>query len=199
MPTAPARSASRKPKAKAGGHRWGGISSESVEKATGKGWAQWCRVLDKDKAAAMPHREIAELVAEKHGVKPWWSQMVTVGYEQARGLREKHQKADGFSASASRTYPATMAAAFKAVSDARQRGRWLKETLTVTKATPGKSVRITWGDGTKVAVGFYKAGKRGAKTQVTFQHDKLKNAAAVAKMKKYWAGRLDALGVLLDG
>lgn len=41
---------------------------------------------------------------EKRGVPGWWSQMVTVTYEQERGLREKHQKADGYSVSASRTF-----------------------------------------------------------------------------------------------
>jgi hypothetical protein len=179
---------------------WGGISSAAVEKATGKSWEAWGKALDKDGAASLPHRVIAELVHGKYKVGDWWSQMVTVGYEQARGLRAPHQKADGFSASVSRTLPASMGTVYAAVADARRRAKWLKEAITVTKATPRKSVRITWGDGTKVAVGFWdKTGKSGGrKTQITLQHDKLKNAAAVGKAKKFWAEKLDALGRVLE-
>jgi hypothetical protein len=38
----------------------------------------------------MPHKQIAEYLYEKHGLSGWWSQVVTVVYEQERGLREKH-------------------------------------------------------------------------------------------------------------
>jgi hypothetical protein len=68
-----------------------GISSAAVKKATGKDWKQWFTLLDKAGARKMPHKDIACLVYEKHQVSGWWAQMVTVGYEQARGLRQKHQ------------------------------------------------------------------------------------------------------------
>jgi hypothetical protein len=178
--------------------KWGGISSDAVARATGKSWDQWCKALDRDNAAAKSHKDIAIHVHEKYGIGEWWSQMVTVGYEQARGLREKHQVAGGYSASVSRTLPVSMAAVFRAVSDAQARRRWLTEELTVTKATPGKSVRILWNDGTRLAVGFWdKSGKSGAKTQVVFQHEKLKTAAAVGKAKKFWSERLDAMAKAL--
>ena len=51
----------------------------------------------------MSHKEIAVYISEKEGCPSWWCQMVTVGYEQERGLREKHQKPDGYSVSASKT------------------------------------------------------------------------------------------------
>jgi hypothetical protein len=195
MAIAKARSTKdRRTKKSPGQQKWGGIGSEAVQKATGRSWEEWCRVLDKDKAAAMTHKDIAAHVHKKYGVGDWWCQMVTVGYEQARGLRVKHQVAGGYSASVSRTLPVSMAAAFRAVSDAKVRRRWLPDELTVTKATAGKSVRIAWNDGTRVVVGFWgKAGKAGEKTQVVFQHEKLKNATAVSKSKKFWADRLDAL------
>ena len=41
-----------------------------------------------------PHRQIAEYVSSQ-GTPDWWSQMVTVGYERIRGLREKGQRRDG--------------------------------------------------------------------------------------------------------
>ena len=39
-------------------------------------------------AAKLEHGAIARLVSE-HGAGDWWSQMVTVGYERIRGLRER--------------------------------------------------------------------------------------------------------------
>jgi len=53
------------------------------------------RLLDADNAAALPHREIAALVHEKHGVGSWWTQMVTVGYERLKGLRDRGQQRSG--------------------------------------------------------------------------------------------------------
>lgn len=178
---------------------WNGISSEAVERATGKSWDQWLKLLDKDKAADLPHKEIALHVRAKYGVGDWWCQMVTVGYEQARGLRVKHQTATGYIANLSKTLPVTMAAAFKAVNDAKQRALWLKDPVTVTKATPNKTVRMVMKDGSRVVVGLWdKSGKSGeAKTAVVFQHEKLKDVGAVEKSKKYWSGAVARLAGVL--
>jgi hypothetical protein len=69
---------------------------EAVLRKTGRKWQQWFTVLDSVGAAKMPHKQIAEYLYEKHGLSGWWSQVVTVVYEQERGLREKHQISDGF-------------------------------------------------------------------------------------------------------
>ena len=58
-------------------------------------------------AAHFDDTAMAELLHEKYSVPGWWSQMVTVGYEQARGLRVKHQKKSGFEISATRTIDRT--------------------------------------------------------------------------------------------
>lgn len=174
---------------------WGGIGSEAVKRATGKPWSEWIRLLDKDKAAALPHKGIALHIREKYGVGDWWCQMVTVGYEQARGLRVKHQTATGYVANLSRTLPMSMAGAFKAVSDVKQRAKWLSEAVTVTKATPNKTVRMLMPDETRVVVGLWdKTGKSGdAKTQIVFQHEKLKSAAAAKKSKAFWEEAVERL------
>jgi hypothetical protein len=200
MPTIAKKKRTTKPKAAKsspdrGGDTWNGIGSGAVEKATGKSWAEWFKLLDKDKAAAMPHKEIALHVRAKYGVGDWWCQMVTVGYEQARGLRVKHQTASGYVANLSKTLPVSMAAAFKAVNDARQRAKWLDEAVTITKATPNKSVRMVWPDGSRVAVGIWdKTGKDGTpKAQVVFQHEKLKSVGEVKKSKDFWAKAAERL------
>lgn len=170
------------------------IGSEAVRRATGRGWEEWFGVLDAAGAHRMAHKDIAALLHGKHGVTEWWCQMVTVGYERARGLRVKHQTPRGYQISASRTMAVSDAKAFSAWSDERLRAYWLPEPITVRKATPNKSVRATWGDGTNVDVGILRKGAE--KCQVAVQHDRLGSAAAAAKMKAFWAERLLRLEAL---
>lgn len=168
------------------------MSDDAVAAKTGKDWSDWFKLLDKAGAKQMNHQEIAAVV-EEHGAPPWWTQMVAVTYEQARGLREKHQKPGGFEISVSRTIEAPVVSAFKAWTEAKTRKRWLPATLTIRKATPNKTIRIAWEDGTLVAASFYPKGD--GKCQVVAQHAKLKDAKAGEKMKKYWG---EALGRLKE-
>lgn len=187
--------------AESSGGKIAGVSSEAVSKATGRGWDEWLKVLDKEGAAKLTHKEIAALLQEKHGVSGWWAQSVTVGYEQARGLRQKHEQADGFQISASRTIAAPIGRAFKACSDPKLRSSWLDAALTVRKETKDKSMRITWEEGrekgTNLEVYFYAKGED--KCQVAINHGKLKTEAAGEKMKKFWGQRLEALKAMLEG
>ena len=170
-----------------------GVGNEAVMKATGKAWEDWLKVLDKAGALQMPHKQIAETVYGKFGVPGWWSQMVAVGYEQARGLRELHQKADGFSASASKTFQANLERLYVAWHDPRLREVWLPGApLQVRKSTDGKSLRITWTLGnSNVDVNFFSKGPD--KSVVQVEHSKLSNAEAVAAQKAYWSSGLERL------
>jgi hypothetical protein len=96
-----------------------GIGDDTVRAKTGKTWAEWVAALDKAGARTMAHGEIAALLHEKYDVPGWWTQMVTVGYEQSIGKRATRQKADGFAVSASKTLRVSPAAAFKAFNDPR--------------------------------------------------------------------------------
>ena len=168
-----------------------GISDEAVRAKTGKTWREWIETLERAGAREMNHAQIADLV-DKLGAPPWWSQMVTVGYEQAVGKRVRLQKADGFAATASKTLDVSPSSVFKAFSDARARSAWLKDELTIRKATAPKSLRITWKDGrSHVDVNLY--GKGARKTQVTVQHSKLASARTAEQMKKYWRAALASL------
>ena len=174
-----------------------GMSDAAVEKATGCTWERWVRTLDAADAASKPHREIAEYVHEKFDVSGWWAQTVTVGYERIRGLREISQRRDGsYEANKSRTVPVGIEELYRAFSDARTRARWLPDVeLTIRKATPEKSMRITWPDGSPVEIYFTSKGE--AKSQVAIQHRKLSSKTEVARVKEYWSGRLAELGGLL--
>jgi len=173
------------------------MSDETVEAKTGKNWGRWFKHLDAAGAKKMSHQEIAAHLSEKHDVRPWWTQMIAVTYEQARGLRDKHEKPAGYEISVSRTIDSSVSKAFKAWTDDKTRKKWLPSNLTIRKATESKSLRITWSDTTtSVAVAF--AAKAKAKTQVVAQHSKLPDAKAAAKMKKFWAAALDRLKGLLE-
>jgi hypothetical protein len=177
--------------------KYGGLSSSAVKKATGRTWREWFAVLDKAGAAKLPHKEIARRLQHAHRLADWWCQMVTVGYEQARGLRLKHQKSDGFEISVARTIAAPVDRAFAAWREASLREQWLPRTpLSVRKATPHKSIRILWGDGTLLSVNFWPKGP--LKCQVVPQHGKLPTPEAAEKMKAYWSEKLEALGAFLE-
>ena len=173
------------------------MSDEAVRAKTGKVWDEWFALLDASGAQTMGHKEIAALLGDQHGVGSWWRQMITVTYEQARGLREKHQTASGYTANASRTIGVPVGRLFEAWSDAALRSRWLPDAeLTIRKATPGKSLRISWGDGSNVDVGLVSKGE--SKSQVAVEHAKLPDAAAVARAKGYWKQALDRLQKALE-
>jgi len=178
---------------------YAGISSEAVHAKTGKTWKEWFALLDKAGASAWPHKEIARRLKDQCNCPDWWAQMVTVGYEQARGLRVKHQKCDGeYSASASKTLGAPVSALFAAWNEPKLRSKWLSGSkgLTVRKSTENKSLRITWADGTNVDVNLFAKGP--AKSQVAVEHGKLAGVVQVRGAKEYWAAALARLQALLE-
>lgn len=179
--------------------KYGGISSEAVRAKTGKGWHEWLALLDAENATALPHKEIAALLSDKYGVPAWWCQMVTVGYEQARGLRAVHQTAGGYSASVSKTMNAPLSALYRTCTDEAARQKWMgRKNYTVSKASPNKSLRIGWGkDGaTRVDMELYAKGA--AKSQIVVQHSKLASPNDVEKMKAYWRAALAKLADLIQ-
>ena len=173
------------------------MSDDAVASKTGKTWSQWFKTLDAAGAKQMTHQEITRHLSAKQGVGPWWTQMVAVTYEQARGLRDKHQKPAGYEISVSRTIAAPVGKAFKAWTDEKTRKKWLPSNLTIRKATANKSLRVTWEDGkTSLAVAFLSKGAD--KSQVVAQHSKLPNAKAATQMKKFWSEALDRMKEVLE-
>jgi uncharacterized protein YndB with AHSA1/START domain len=173
-----------------------GMSDASVRKQTGRTWAEWVATLDGVHAAEKPHGAIAKIVSSL-GTPDWWSQMVTVGYERIRGLRQKGQRRDGgYEASKSRTYHVPVATLFDAFTNARRRRRWLPVRIAIRSSAPHKRMRIEWHDKTTVQIGFLPKGQ--AKSAVAIQHQKLPDKAAAEAMKKAWGEHFDRLGKLLS-
>ena len=169
------------------------MSDEAVKAKTGKTWKEWFALLDKAGARKMNHQEIVKYLNTKQGVGQWWQQMVTVTYEQVRGLREKHQKPDGYQISVSRTIRTPLAKLFNSFVNEKARKAWLPEDgLTIRKATPNKSIRIIWSDG-KSSLEIQFSSRDVDKSQVVVQHSKLPDAKSSERMKAYWAKALDRL------
>ncbi|MFD4422654.1 DUF4287 domain-containing protein [Agromyces sp. NPDC058484] len=95
-----------------------GVGDEAVLAATGRGRDEWFALLDEAGAGAWKHRQIASWLVGEHGVDGWWAQGITVGFEQARGIRRPGQRQDGtFEASVSRTVDLGTADALQALAD----------------------------------------------------------------------------------
>jgi hypothetical protein len=172
-----------------------GMSDSAITAKTGRSWAEWVAVLDRERAAEKPHREIARFVASL-GTPDWWTQTVTVGYERIKGLREKGQRRDGgYEASKSRTFNVPIRKLFAAFSTARTRRQWLEPGFTIRSSTAPKRMRVTCTDNTVIQVGFFPKGT--AKSMVAVQHQNLADRSAVAASKKAWAERFDRLGAVI--
>jgi hypothetical protein len=174
-----------------------GMSDAAVKAKTGKDWAGWFGALDKAGAAKLTHPQIARLLYEKHGVPGWWSQMVTVEYELARGMRVRHQTSTGFSVSASKTIATTLSALYAATTSAAKRKEWFpKGELEVSSQTRNKYFRGSWNGAARLEIGFY--AKEGGKAQVAVQVNKLAKRADVDRERAAWRAALLKLQKLLE-
>ncbi len=173
------------------------VSGATLVERTGKTWDEWFALLDEWGAKKRPHKEIARHLREEQGVPGWWAQNVTVTYERARGLRAKHQGPGGWSVGTSKTVAVPVERLFAAFTDEAERERLLPGLpLRPRTSRPNRSARFDWEDGrTRILVYFE---DKGAKSTVTVQHEKLADAAEVARVKSDWQARLAELKLALE-
>jgi len=165
----------------------GGMSDAAIKKTTGRSWAEWVKLLDDVGASSKPHREIVDYIHSLGNISGWWSQMVTVGYERIRGLRDRGQRrGGGYEAHKSKTFAVPVKKLFAAFKKAAA-------DFDVRSTTPNKRMRLAWDDGTAVEILFQPKGEKKSVAVVT--HQKLPDKAAVEKMKAWWGQRLEALEV----
>lgn len=171
-----------------------GMSDAAVRAKTGRDWAGWVAELDRAGAAAKPHRDIARLLRAQHDLPGWWSQMVTVGYERIRGLREKGQRrGGGYDVNKSKTYPVALPDLWLAFTRCKP---WLGDAgVRMSKATKHRSMRWKWPDGSPIDVHFWPKGP--AKTQVQLQHGQIASRAEAERLRTFWGERLGRVGELL--
>lgn len=105
----PATVVKRVSRLRAVGNRARDVGEAALLAATGKPWRHWFALLDGAGAKAMDHGSIVKVLAKARGISGWWQQMITVAYERARGLRQRHETTKGFTANISRTVQVPLA------------------------------------------------------------------------------------------
>ncbi len=168
------------------------MSDDAVRKATGKGWNEWCDVLDRFPGRNDGHKAIADHLRDDLGVDAWWSQSVTGGYERITGLRLPGEMPDGtFTANKSLTLDGDADVLRAMLLDDDQRGDLFPGLATELRSKPtAKAVRIAIGD-SLATIGLHHRGSGRAK--VTVQHSKLATVDDVDEWKFYWADWLEAI------
>jgi hypothetical protein len=157
------------------------LGDDALVAATGKPWAEWFAILDAAGATALTHPQIARLLQSEHGVPAWWCQMVTVGFEQARGMRLPGQRADGtFEVSASVTLEVSQQEALDAVIEAVSAGLG-EPPMRVSRDV--KFITAKWVTGEKASLLATANPSVGQKTSVSLTHQKLDEATAVEPAK----------------
>lgn len=174
------------------------VSDEAVRRASGKGHAEWFALLDAWGATDRTHTEIATWLREVQGVPGWWTQSITVDYERARGMRSRHQMADGFSVGATRTIAIDPRLALAAFTDLAIRERWLPgATLRQRPTRAANTARFDWSDPpSRVVVTIVP--KDAGRSVVGVVHERIQDAADAARLKGQWRGWLGDLKAALE-
>jgi hypothetical protein len=170
-----------------------GISTTALMKATSHTWGWWLDQLDALGCREKKHRDITRYVEETFDISAWWTQSMVIGYERIVGLREIGQSRSGtFSANKSKTLPVPVEELYRAFSDAGSRRAWLPAVhWKVRTSTADRSIRLEWSDGCPVELWFTSKGE--AKSSVQIEHRKLAAKEEIARVKREWAERFEAL------
>lgn len=165
----------------------------AIEDTTGITWEDWVSYLDTQKARNLSHKEIADIVHEKIKEQEsagWWSQSVTVAYEQHIGRREPGQRSDGsYEMSVSKTFDGTMDEALEEwvhmTSDLTGfNGVSFEKEPTWSETEKWRNWRVALSDGSRVAVGIYQ--KSNDKASLGLGHMKLQNKEAADEWREFW-------------
>lgn len=158
--------------------------------ATGRHPDEWFAFLDAQGATAWEHRRIVDwLVEEAPGVSGWWCQAITVRYEQARGMRQAGQRADGtFEGSVTRSIPGDQQHALDLAIAAVQAVHGPPAKMNREAAYPSARWSVD-GAALEIRVNPTKNGKSG----VTLTSAKLPDAAALNSAKSRMSAMLESI------
>jgi uncharacterized protein DUF4287 len=174
------------------------VSDQKIKEATGRTWEAWLSILDRWGARDRKHGETVDFLMTQHDVEGWYAQAITVGFERARGMRLKHQQAEGFTISASKTIAVPIDVLFDAFVNSRRRNKWLTDgTMSLRTSQPGRTARFNWEDGsTRVNVSVIEKGP--SKSMVAVAHERLADADDAEMAKALWKERLAELKSFLE-
>jgi hypothetical protein len=164
---------------------------EVVRERTGRTWAEWFALLDRAGGATLGHRELTRVLVARQ-VSAWWSQMVAVEYERARGLRRVHESAGGYAVSVSRTVAWKLPQLYGLTARPAARRKWFpRGEFQPSSQTKDKYLRGPWKGGARLEIGFYARGP--AKSQISVQVSRLARRADVETVRETWKAALTRL------
>lgn len=165
----------------------------AIEQATNIRWAEWKSWLDSRNACELPHQEIAEIVCakiEKIVDNPgWWSQGITVAYEQEIGRRLPGQRSDGtFEMSVSKSVNEGRAQLFERCTQVLSIFRLLNDLEISNPRSSVTPVRSNWrcefSDGSKTV--WSVDVKTPEKSQLVIRQTNMKSTEEATLWKKFW-------------
>lgn len=164
----------------------------AVRDATGRGWDEWCDLIEAWPGHTDGHAAVASHLRSTHSVDGWWSQAVTGGWERITGRRLPNQMADGtFTASRSRTVTVDHAALRAALLDEEDRRDLFPGEVTELRSRPStKALRVRVGPGTAV---IDLAPRPDGRVTVSVAHERLPSIDDLAEWKAWWGDWLEAL------
>jgi hypothetical protein len=173
---------------------------DSIEKGTGITWDEWLDWLNSQGAKDLSHTEIAKLVNQKLKDKiesaGWWSQGITVAYEQRIGRRQAGQRNDGsFELSVSKIRDASREEAFRQYTKELNNVTKFNSCVGANKRTSETPVRSYWRcdleDGSKVTWAVEK--KEPQKSLLVITHTGLTSSDVASEWKGFWKEYIDKL------
>jgi uncharacterized protein YndB with AHSA1/START domain len=173
------------------------VADEAMLRATGKRYAEWFALLDEWGATQHTHTEIARWLSATYGAPGWWVQNLTVSYERARGMRARHQMANGFSVSVTRTVDAGPDRVLAAFTDEMVRATWMPVPMRQRPTRARNTARFDW-DEPRSRVVVSLAPRGDDRTTITVGHEQLPDADAGEQMKVRWREWLAALKAHLE-
>lgn len=165
---------------------------EAVRSATGRGWDEWCAVIDAWPGHTDGHTAIAAYLQDQHQLDGWWAQSVTVGYERIAGRRLPYQRPDGtFSAGKSRILSTDHAALRAMLLDDADRADLFPGIQTELRSRPtSKVLRLAVGGGiAQVSLEPLEDGR----VKAVIDHEGLPSYDDVQRWKQYWSEWLAAI------
>lgn len=131
----------------------GSVSRVKVLENTGRDYDDWVRILDAFDVATNGHAAAAKHLLDDLGVKPWYSQAITVRYELEKGLRTEGQTdAKGLHViQLTKTIAAEVPSVYQALSRSDALAAWLADEASID-ATEGGRFRDGRGNEAEVRV-----------------------------------------------
>lgn len=174
-----------------------GIDSETIHRKTGKNWEDWISILDRARSSKKSHKDIVEWLQHRFPeVGSWWTRIIVVGYEQARGMKEKQSHLGGFFITLTKTIHSPTENVFRLWMNDASRRNILKDQGTIQQSTEESEIHMNWTDGSHVSVHFH--AKDEGKCKIALRHSGLFEVADVLRMKEYWTLALQRLKDALE-